>query len=416
ARTWVRVGHALDRYPRWGDSLAEGLLTIDQLSSMVDLVERQEAEAAQPKGPFDDDPEPKPDPSDKPTPDRPTPDQASDDQPSDDTPSSPSDGVLGMAERLSPRQLAAEAYRARQAAARDANELHRRRSVRANHDPGDRKLGLSGELYDDQAATVWSALNDYANGCKADPESKLFDPLACRFADGLVAMAEAYLAARERIVHHPLVIFHADARLLTGDEGWSETSDYSPMAVDTIRRLACSCGVTLSADAPDGNPLFLGRTQYEASWQQVECIRRRDGGCRRCGQPRWIHAHHIREWDAHHGRTDLPNLTGLCSRCHHLVHEGGHRIEGEPAGELRFISPSGDVIRTYPHPQAPPPRRRSPAATGDPPPRPMPPAPPPGRRTAKGRGRATPGAPPGRTCPRDRRSPQTGNGQGTLLA
>jgi hypothetical protein len=42
------------------------------------------------------------------------------------------------------------------------------------------------------------------------------------------------------------------------------------------------------------------------------------------------HAHHVAEWVAHHGTTDLDNLVLLCSRHHHVVHEAGWTITPTP--------------------------------------------------------------------------------------
>jgi hypothetical protein len=42
------------------------------------------------------------------------------------------------------------------------------------------------------------------------------------------------------------------------------------------------------------------------------------------------HAHHVAEWVADHGTTDLDNLVLLCSRHHHVVHEAGWTITPAP--------------------------------------------------------------------------------------
>jgi len=256
---------------------------------------------------------------------------------------------------MSTAQLSHTARQAQRASAAQADALHRRRHLDPIRNEDQRRLSIIGaELFDDDAATVWSALNDHAANAKPDPETGLYPPLKQRYADALVAMAQAYLAAREKVTHHPLVLFHADARILTGEDGWAETTDYSPLAAETIRRLACSCGLTVVADDAHGNPLNLGRTVRDATWKQIEACLRRDGGCRMCGSHLFLHAHHIKWWDRDKGRTDIRNLVMACSRCHHLWHEGGWTIQGDPNGELTFTSPTGHVIRSHPHPQRPP--------------------------------------------------------------
>ncbi len=39
--------------------------------------------------------------------------------------------------------------------------------------------------------------------------------------------------------------------------------------------------------------------------------------------------HHVIDWD-HHGPTNLANLLPLCTRHHHLVHEGGWTAHPAP--------------------------------------------------------------------------------------
>jgi hypothetical protein len=178
-----------------------------------------------------------------------------------------------------------------------------------------------------------------------------------------VAMANAYLEMRGSVAHRPLVFFHTDASVLAGEDGWAETNDHSPLAAETARRLACHCKLGAVADDRDGNPLNLGRRTREASWQQVELLRRRDGGCRLCGAQLFLQAHHIKWWDRDGGRTDVANLVMQCQGCHRLVHEGGWRIEGDANGELRYVSPDATVFRRGPRAPRPPtagPRKRAP--------------------------------------------------------
>ena len=217
-------------------------------------------------------------------------------------------------------------------------------------------------LFDDDAATVWAAFVDYASNTRPDPETGQYAPLETRYADALVAMATAYLAAREKVTHHPLVFFHADARVLAGEDGWAETTDYSPLAADTARRLACACRLDVLSVDPDGAPLNMGRKVRDATWQQAEFCRRRDSGCRVCGSRLFLHAHHVKWWDRDFGRTDVGNLIMVCSRCHHLLHEGGWRAEGDPSAEMVFTSPGGTVVRRRPHPPRAPGHHRARAA------------------------------------------------------
>ena len=48
------------------------------------------------------------------------------------------------------------------------------------------------------------------------------------------------------------------------------------------------------------------------------------------------------------GRTELSNLITMCVPHHSRVHELGWTVEGDAQGEVRFISPHGQVLRSTP--------------------------------------------------------------------
>jgi HNH endonuclease len=362
ARDWVREARVLERIPELAEGFEDGEMSADQLSSVCRLAATSNPDVETPPGPFD------------------SPQGASDERPAGDgvqpvDPAQPVEpgagggdgggggsdqtgytgaGLRDMAGTLSARQLARLAGQAQQASASQAAALHRRRHASVVRDEASRRLSITAaDVFDDDAAIVWAAFNDFAGNVKPDPETGLYPPVPVRHADALVAMAQAYLASREKVVNHPLVCFHADVRVLAGHDGWAETTDHSPLAAATAQRLACACRLTVSLDDEHGNPLKLGRTAREASWQQIEVLRRRDGGCRMCGQRMFLQAHHIKWWDRDFGPTDDTNMAMLCSGCHHLNHEGGWTVEGDPYGELIFTSPTGIVLRSRPHPPPP---------------------------------------------------------------
>ncbi len=75
----------------------------------------------------------------------------------------------------------------------------------------------------------------------------------------------------------------------------------------------------------------------------------RDHGCAfpGCSHSRFLHAHHVEHW-LHGGETSLDNLTMLCSRHHHLVHEGGWTISADSDGAFTFHSPLGKPLAAVP--------------------------------------------------------------------
>ncbi len=66
----------------------------------------------------------------------------------------------------------------------------------------------------------------------------------------------------------------------------------------------------------------------------------------------WCEAHHLHEWEAG-GETNLDNLTLLCPRHHHAVHEGGWTIVTNPG-----IDPGCPTWLTFEPPDPAPPRTR----------------------------------------------------------
>ena len=53
--------------------------------------------------------------------------------------------------------------------------------------------------------------------------------------------------------------------------------------------------------------------------------------------------HHLDEWDAHHGDTNLDRLVPACSRHHHLAHEGGWQLHLDPRQGADGDTPNGAV-------------------------------------------------------------------------
>ena len=58
---------------------------------------------------------------------------------------------------------------------------------------------------------------------------------------------------------------------------------------------------------------------------------------------RFVNGHHIWFW-INGGPTDKTNVLDLCNLHHHLVHEGGWKVSGNPENDVSFISPEGRII------------------------------------------------------------------------
>lgn len=151
----------------------------------------------------------------------------------------------------------------------------------------------------------------------------------------------------------PSLIAIVDADVLANPPGTPapfgstcEIEGAGPVPAETLRRLACESILTVAAMKPDGAVLNMGRSIRTANRAQRRTLLLRDRGCMfpGCDRPAyWCHAHHIKWWETG-GTTDLDNLVLLCTRHHHMVHEGGYRLTRAPDGRLDFRRPDGTQI------------------------------------------------------------------------
>lgn len=133
-----------------------------------------------------------------------------------------------------------------------------------------------------------------------------------------------------------------------------ELDDGTAMPVETIRRLACDAHIIPIVLGGDGVALDAGRSRRLASDDQRRALRAmyRSCGIGNCDVP-FDHCeiHHLDEWTAQQGETNLGSLIPACSRHHHLAHEGGWRLTMDPiTRELTVTLPDGTVHqRSRPH-------------------------------------------------------------------
>ena len=113
-----------------------------------------------------------------------------------------------------------------------------------------------------------------------------------------------------------------------------------PVSQATVEQLVCASGYAPILLGDSGEVLALGRSRRTFSPAQVKALAVRDGGCVNCGAPPgWCDAHHVREWKAHDGPTDIDNGVLLCRGCHTLIHQNAYALR---------------MIRGRPHLLAPP--------------------------------------------------------------
>lgn len=101
------------------------------------------------------------------------------------------------------------------------------------------------------------------------------------------------------------------------------------ISMATTERAICSVGLIPILFDDDGNTLKVGRRSRLFTPKQRIALAARDGGCLIDGcdrPPSWCEAHHIDEWTAHGGATDVDDGVLLCRHHHMWVHDTGARI------------------------------------------------------------------------------------------
>lgn len=172
------------------------------------------------------------------------------------------------------------------------------------------------------------------------PEQATADALANLVLRGGRA---GHVPTREAIVE--VVAFVDLESLLHGAHagGVSYLSSGAAVPVSQIRRLCCQARVLPMVLDGEGRPLDVGRAQRLATREQRRALRKLHATCAfpDCHTPfDECEVHHV-VWFERLGRTDLANLAPLCSRHHHLVHEGGWRLTMTAERTVRTYRPDG---------------------------------------------------------------------------
>ena len=197
-------------------------------------------------------------------------------------------------------------------------------------------------------------------------------------ADGLVAVAESFLAAKvagadDAEIYQ--VVVHAGTDVLAGpaapgtapgvsagtprtaarvpgdpaDPARAHVEDGPAISVSTAQMLACTAALSWMTHGDAGAVLALGRRRRRPSSAIRRAARERDGcRCRFPGcESRRTDLHHIQHW-INGGRTDLANLISLCPYHHKVVHDRGYLIAASPPGGFSFYRPDGTPLPSSP--------------------------------------------------------------------
>ncbi len=189
---------------------------------------------------------------------------------------------------------------------------------------GDRTgVELRVRLTAEGGATVATALDALATRTGPGDDR----PVGVRRADALVEICRLRLDAGGLPLTTAAVRPHLTVTVplstLAGDDDMPASVGTLDIPATAARRLACDAGIAPLLHT--ATVVELGREARLPTAGLRRRLEARDGGCRfpTCTRPAGrCHAHHVTHWAAG-GATDESNLLLVCSRHHHLLHEGG---------------------------------------------------------------------------------------------
>jgi len=214
---------------------------------------------------------------------------------------------------------------------------------------------LVGDLEVTDGAQLHAALASYAERlyrAEAASPDGITSTLPQRLGRALVDLVTraAGLDANTTTRTPPVVSVIVDLATLTDnddDQGGAEIVGAGPISSEAARRLVCDSRIGRVITRGRSEILGLGRLERTVTPAQRRALNVRDQGCVFTGctaPPGWCDAHHLKPWDDG-GETNLDEIGLACSHHHHLVHEGGYRIERAPDGRgFLCYRPDGTLI------------------------------------------------------------------------
>jgi hypothetical protein len=222
----------------------------------------------------------------------------------------------------------------------DYNRRYDRRAIRASR-TYDGMMVIE-KVFTLEEGEEYLAHLDAAGECSAEHSST-----AQRRADADMELIRAGRASLDKPGHIDRYTVHvvADLSTLLVGLGRAELMDGSPIAIETLRRIGCDCGIVRHVLKGASELLDIGTRTPVWTAAQRRAIQVRDHGhcrwpgcwCRTCD------CHHI----VHHadgGSTAVCNGCLLCPKHHTCTHEGGFGVSGDVDGTLTFVRPDGTIL------------------------------------------------------------------------
>ncbi|TDW30727.1 HNH endonuclease signature motif containing protein [Cryobacterium psychrophilum] len=155
------------------------------------------------------------------------------------------------------------------------------------------------------------------------------------------------LVVTEAPAPEPTAAVPAPGPLAWGNGFIEGSPDAAPSA--TIDRVVCNSGFTPVLFSRDGTVLDVGREQRLFTRAQRAALALRDGGCRwpDCHRPpSYSEAHHLHDWNADGGLTNLEDGILLCARDHLRLHNDLWEITRTGTEYWLIPPPAADPTRT----------------------------------------------------------------------
>ena len=164
--------------------------------------------------------------------------------------------------------------------------------------------------------------------------------------DALKAMGRAVLASGELGRHNGLpatIIVTATLQDLQSGAGVAATGGGSLLPMrDVIRLASQSHHYLVIYDKHTRQPLYCGRAKRFATPGQRIVLHALERGCTRpgCTAPAyWCQVHHVDDWVADNGETNITDLTLACGPDNRLVEDGGWTTRKRNDGRTEWLPP-----------------------------------------------------------------------------
>lgn len=208
---------------------------------------------------------------------------------------------------------------------------------------GDGMTEINGIVSNRTAQSLRRALKHLADQQRSDGSDRTNDQ---RRADALGDLCNAY--ERGEVTggrNLPRVIATITLTDLEERSGVATGTFGENISSHEIDQICCDAVMHRSVANQTGAILNFGRGRRTISPQQFMALVARDRGCRHPGcdrPPEWCEGHHINEFAAQGGSTDLGELALLCQHHHHNIHDRSWDLTGTP-DRLVFTGPDGRV-------------------------------------------------------------------------